>query len=191
MTAPGSRSTSSLESELSEMYKVDRPPAHVTGLIDGRVATARERHRARPARPPHRRTLLLAASVTLIAAVAFAGGAVAQRALGDGIVFVDGILFREGVIERPGLTNFGQPFWGVDIFERSPTEAAEMAAEKGYVIRWQIEARGGTQSSDDDQISFSDEAPPCGKIGGGSVIEEGRIQMVVVLDDPSTPGSEC
>jgi len=191
MTAPRSRSTSSLESELSKMYKVGRPPARITGLIDQRVATARERHRARPARSPHRRTLLLAASLTLVAALAFAGGAVAQRALGDGIVFVNGILFREGVVERPGLTNFGQPFWGTDIFERSPGEAAEMAAEKGYVVRWQIEARGGTKSTDDDQISFSEVAPLCGKIGGGSVIEKGRIQMVVVLDDPSTPGSGC
>jgi hypothetical protein len=112
MTAPTPRSTSSLKSELSEMYKVDRPPARVTALIDGRVATARERYRARPARSPRRRTLLLAASGSLIAVVAFASGAVAQRVLGDGIVFVDGILFRDGVIERPGLTNVGQPFWG-------------------------------------------------------------------------------
>jgi hypothetical protein len=191
MTAPSSRSTSSLESELSQMYKVDRPSARVTGLIDGRVATARERQRARPARSPLRRTLLLGGTMSLVAVVAFTGGAIAQRAIGDGIVFVDGILFREGVVERPGLTNFGQPFWGSDIFERSPVEAASMAAAKGYVIRWQIEDRGGTRSRDDDEISFSEEAPPCGKIGGGSVIEEGRIQMVVVLDDPSTPGSEC
>ncbi|MEO8251510.1 MAG: hypothetical protein ABI578_03445 [Chloroflexota bacterium] len=123
--------------------------------------------------------------------MAFAGGTVAQRALADGIVFVNGILFREGVVERPGLTNFGQPFWGTNIFDRSPAEAAGMAAEKGYVIRWQIEDRAGTLSSADDEITFSEEAPPCGKIGGGSVIEEGRIQLVVVLDDPSTPGSEC
>lgn len=191
MTAPTPRTMSALESELSEMYRVDRPPAHVTALIDGRVAAALERYRARPARAPRRRTLVLAASVSLVAVVAFAGGTVAQRILGDGIVFVDGILFREGVIERPGLTNFGQPFWGTDIFDRSPVDVAAMAAEKGYVIRWQIEDRGGTQSGDDDEISFSEEAPPCGKIGGGSVIEEGRIQMVVVLDDPSTPGSEC
>ncbi len=103
------------------------------------------------------------------------------------MVFVDGILFREGVIERPGLTNFGQPFWGTDIFERAPLEAGEMAAAKGYVVRWQIEDRGGTQAADDDEIIFSHVAPPCGKIGGGSVVEDGRIQMVVVLDDPSTP----
>jgi hypothetical protein len=191
MTAPTSRSMSSLESELSQMYEVDRPPARVASLIDGRVATARERHRARSARSPRSRTLLLAASMSLVAAVAFAGGAIAQRVIGDGIVFVDGILFREGVVERPGVTNFGQPFWGTNIFDRSPVEAAAMAAQKGFVVRWQIEDRGGTQSSHDDEITFSEKAPPCGKIGGGSVIEEGRIQMVVVLDDPSTPGSEC
>lgn len=191
MTGPTHRSPSSLESELSQMYEIERPPARVTSLIDRRVAAARERHRARPARSPRRRTLMLAASVSLVAAVAFAGGALAQRIIGNGIVFVDGILFREGAVERPGLTNFGQPFWGTNIFELSPVEASAMAAEKGYVVRWQIEDRGGTQSSNDDEISFSEKAPPCGKIGGGSVIEEGRIQMVVVLDDPSTPGSEC
>lgn len=191
MTAPTPRSISSLEGELSEMYRTDGLPARAAAVIDDRVAAAREDYHARPAPSPRRRTLLLAASLSLVAIVAFAGGTVAQRALANGIVFVDGILFREGVVERPGLTNIGQPFWGTDIFDRSPGEAAAMAAEKGYVIRWQIEDRGGTQSSDDDEISFSDEAPPCGKIGGGSVIEQGRIQMVVVTDDPSTPGSEC
>lgn len=191
MTAPTPRSLSSLESELSEMYRTSRPPALATAVIDSRVTAAREAYRGRPLRSQRRRTLLLAASLSLVAVVAFAGGTVAQRALADGIVFVDGILFREGVVERPGLTNFGQPFWGTNIFDRSPVEAATMAAEKGYVIRWQIENRGGTQSTADDEITFSEEAPSCGKIGGGSVIEEGRIQMVVVLNDPSTPGSEC
>lgn len=101
MTAPTRRTASSLERELSEIYRADRPPAHVIGLIDGRVATALERYRARPACSPHR-TLLLAASVSLVAALAFAGGAVAQRIVSeDGIVIVDGIVFREGVIERP------------------------------------------------------------------------------------------
>jgi hypothetical protein len=191
MTTPTHRSMASLESELGEMYRMDRPPARSTALIDRRVAAAREGYRALPIRSQRRRTRLLAASLSLVAIVAFAGGVLAQGVIADGIVFVDGILFREGVVERPGLTNFGQPFWGTNIFERSPVEAAAMAAEKGYVVRWQIEDRGGTEGSDDDEISFGEKAPACGKIGGGSVIEEGRIQMVVVLDDPSTPGSEC
>lgn len=44
---------------------------------------------------------------------------------------------------------------------------------------------------DDDRIEFTDQAPVCGDIGGGSVIDEGLIQMVVVIDDPSVPSSSC
>lgn len=130
--------------------------------------------------------------MSLLAILALAGGTVAQRlASGCGITIVDGISFSDCVVGRPGLTNFGQPFWGTDIYERTPVEAAEMAAEKGYTIRWQIEERRGTESLDDDGIRFSEDPPTCGRIGGGSVIEEGRIQMVVTIDDPRMPGSEC
>jgi hypothetical protein len=159
--------------------------------IDGRVSTALEGHRDRPARS-RRRALLLAVGVSLVAVLALAGGVVAQRlASGCGITIVDGIAFDDCVVGRPGLTNIGQPFWGTDILDRTPAEAAEMAAEKGYTIRWQIEERRGTESLEDDTLSFSDDAPTCGRIGGGSVMEEGRIQMVVTIDDPLMPGSEC
>jgi len=191
MTTSTTRSASSLESELSAMYRSDGPSADLTHLIDGRVGTAVKRSRMRAARSP-RRTLLLAAGVSLVAILMFAGGAVAQRfAAGCGITFVDGISFSDCVVTRPGLTNVGQPFWGTDIFERTPVEAAEMAAEKGYTIRWQIEDRGGTEAFDDDATRFSEDPPACGKIEGGSVFEEGRIQMVVTIDDPRTAGSEC
>lgn len=191
MTTPTPPTTSSLEHELSDLYGKSRPPAHVTGPIDGRVAAAVARHRARPARSP-RRTLLLAASVSLVAVLALAGGAVAQRmASGCGITIIDGVSWSDCVVGRPGLTNFGQPFWGTDIFDRTPAQAAEMAAAKGYSIRWQIENRGGSESADDYETTFSEEPPPCGEIDAGMVFEEGRIQMVVVLDDPSTPGSRC
>lgn len=191
MTAPTPRDAASLENDLQAIHRSDRPSAHLAGLIDGRVSTALKRSRSRRSRSA-RRTLLLAASMSLVAVLALAGGVVAQRfASGCGITIVDGISVSDCVVGRPGLTNLGQPFWGTDIFERTPAEAAEMAAEKGYTIRWQIEDRGGTESSDDDEITFSEEAPPCGETGGGSVFDEGRIQMVVVIDDPSTPGSEC
>jgi len=157
--------------------------------IDGRVSTALEGYRDRPAHS-RRRPLLLAVGVALVAVLALAGGVVAQRlASGCGITIVDGIAFDDCVVGRPGLTNIGQPFWGTDILDRTPAEAAEMAAEKGYTIRWQIEERHGTESLDDDTLSLSDDAPTCGRIGGGSVIEEGRIQMVIA--DPLMPGSEC
>lgn len=194
MTARGSLPKSSLDGQLRDAYRVDPPPAHLAAKIDRRVATAFERHRARSAGSPQRtprRILLVAASVSLVAALAFAGGAAAQRLFQDGVVFVDGILFREGVVTRPGVTNVGQPFWGTDILERSPAEAADIAADKGYAIRWQVESRGGTESTEDDEITFSDFAPSCGAIAGGSVIDEGQMQLLVVLDDPSTPGSEC
>ncbi len=194
MTARGSLPESSLDRQLGDVYRVDPPAAHLAAIIDRRVATALERHRARRSgstqRTP-RRILLVAASVSLVAALAIAGGAAAQRVLQDGIVFVDGILFREEVVTRPGVTNLGQPFWGTDALERSPAEAAEIAAEKGYAIRWQVESRGGTESTEDDEITFTDLAPSCGAIAGGSVIDEGQIQLLVVLDDPSTPGSGC
>lgn len=185
------RPASSLEGELSAMYQPVGPSPTLADRIDGRVSTALAGYRDRPARS-RRRTLLLAAGVSLVAVLALAGGVVAQRlASGCGITIVDGIAFDDCVVGRPGLTNIGQPFWGTDILDRTPAEAAEMAAEKGYTIRWQIEERRGTESLDDDTLSFSVDAPTCGRIGGGSVIEEGRIQMVVTIDDPLMPGSEC
>lgn len=189
MTASDPRQASSLEGELSTMYRPVGPSATMAERIDARVSSALANHRGRPARSRHR-TLLLAASVSLVAAIALAGGVVAQR-LGCEITVEDGISFSDCVFSHPGLTNFGQPFWGTDIYERTPADAAEMAAEKGYTIRWQIEERRGTERLDDDGISFSEEPPACGRIGGGSVIEEGRIQMVVTIDDPLMPGSEC
>lgn len=182
---------SSIEDQLSAMYRPAGPSTMLADRIDGRVRTALTNYRVQPARGRHR-ALLLAVGVSLIAVMAFAGGAVAQRlALGCGISIVDGIAFDDCVVSRPGLTNIGQPFWGTDILDRTPAEAAALAAEKGYTIRWQIEERRGTESLDDDQISFSEDAPTCGRIGGGSVIEEGRIQMVVTIDDPLMAGSEC
>jgi hypothetical protein len=191
MTTSTSRRASSLDAELSAMYRPVDPPAHLANLIDGRIDAARRRYRARPVRWPHR-TVLLAASVALLAVLAIAGGVVAQRlASGCGITIEDGVRFSDCVIGRPGLTNDGQPFAGTDILERTPIEAAEMAAEKGYTIRWQIEERQGTETLDDDQLTFSEDPPTCGKIAAGSVIEDGRIQMVVTINDPLTPGSEC
>lgn len=191
MTTSDPRRGSSLEGELSAMYRPVGPSEALMERIDGRVSTALANHRRRPARS-WRRTLLLAASVSLFAVIALAGGAVAQRlASGCGITIVDGISFSDCVVGSPGLTNFGQPFWGTNIFDRTPAEAAEMAAEKGYTIRWQIEDGRGTEAFDDNETRFSDEPPECGDIDGGSVIDEGRIQMVVTIDDPLTPGSEC
>lgn len=189
MTTSDTRRVSALEGELSAMYRPVGPSAILVEQIDARVKSALANHRGRPARA-RRRTVLLAASVSLLAVIALAGGVLAQR-LGCGITVEDGISFSDCVFSRPGLTNFGQPFWGTDIYERTPAEAAEMAAEKGYSIRWQIEERRGTESLDDDGISFSEKPPACGRIGGGSVIEEGRIQMVVTIDDPLMPDSEC
>ena len=191
MTAPTPPTVSALERELTEMHPTGGPPDRLASVIDGRVDAALKRHRRRPTRSP-RPMLLLAATLSLVAALAIAGGAVAQRlASGCGITIEDGISFSDCVVGHPGLTNIGEPFWNTDIFERTPAEAAEMAAEKGYTIRWQIEDRGGTEAFDDDETRFTEEAPDCGVVEAGSVIEAGRIQMVVMMDDPLTPGSEC
>jgi hypothetical protein len=191
MTAPNPPTTSSLEVDLTEVYRTSGPPDRLSSAIDRRVEAALKRHRSRPTRSS-RRMVLLAATLSLVAALAIAGGAVAQRlASGCGITIEDGISFSDCVVARPGLTNFGEPFWGTDIFDRTPAEAAEMAAAKGYTIRWQIEDRGGTEAFDDDETRFSEEAPDCGAIEAGGVFEAGRIQMVVTMNDPLTPGSAC
>lgn len=191
MTTSNPRLAPSLEGDLSEMYRPVGPSTQLAKRIDERVGAALTTYENKPVRSA-RRTLLLAASVSLMAVLALAGGAVAQRfAAGCGITIMDGISFSDCVIGREGLTNLGQPFWGTDIFERTPAEAAAMAAEKGYTIRWQIEDGRGTESFEDNLTRFSDVPPACGEIGGGSVIEEGHIQMVVTIDDPLTPGSEC
>ncbi|HSK47856.1 MAG TPA: hypothetical protein VLA05_07625 [Coriobacteriia bacterium] len=190
MTTSDTRRASALEGELGAMYRPVGPSADLADRIDARFTAAALANRlGRPAHARHR-TLLLAACLSLMAAVALAGGVVAQR-LGCGFTIDNGISFSDCIFSQPGLTNFGQPFWGTDIYDRSPAEAAEMAAEKGYTIHWQIEDRRGTESRDDDAIRFSDEPPGCGRIGGGSVVEDGRIQLVVTIDDPLMPGSEC
>jgi hypothetical protein len=189
MTVHHDRGIASLEAELRHLY-AEPPPMHLTDAIDRRVAAALTQPSSRHGRSA-RRTALLAASVALLAALAFAGGAAAQRVVSDAVVLIDGILFSEEVIGRPGLTNFGQPFWGTDILDRSPAEADAMAAAEGYSVRWQIEDRAGTTSDADDSLTFSEEPPPCGAVEGGGVTEAGRIQMVVVLNDPTTSGSAC
>jgi hypothetical protein len=191
MTQSSARRPSSLDDELRAMYRPADPPAHLAELIDARVATARERHRSRQGRAP-RQAIVIAASVAVIAVLGVAGGVVAQRlAAGCGMTIEDGLWFSDCVVARPGLTNARQPFAGTDILERTPVEAAAMAAEKGYTIRWQIEERRGTETLDDDQLTFSDEPPSCGRIAAGSVIEDGRIQMVVTINDPLMPVSQC
>ena len=62
---------------------------------------------------------------------------------------------------------------------------------RANTIRWQIEERRGTERLDGHGISFGEEPPACGRIGGGSVNEKGLIQMVVTIEDPLMPGSEC
>lgn len=190
MTAPISR-RSSIEEELGSFYRTGGPPADLAGRIDSRVAAALEARRT-PANHAPRRSWLLAASASLVALLVVAGGVVAQRLASDGdVTIIDGVVIRTDVIERPGLTNFGQPFWGTDIFERTPAEAADMASEKGYSIRWQIEQHRDGPAAETDRIVFSDDAPPCGEVIGGSVLEAGRIQMLVLVDDPSNLSSGC
>lgn len=117
--------------------------------------------------------------------VAFAEQAVLPPTA-DVITCTDQLVIREGLVGRPGLTNSGQPFWGTSIYERTPEAAAEMAAEEGYEVRWQIEDRGPG-----GRITFSDMAPPCGDIDGGSVVTDGLIQLVVIRNDPAVPASNC
>ena len=178
--------TTRLEQELSTLYGAPGPSPAARSLIDARVQRALFGGRPVARR---RRGFVLATALSLLAMLAFAGGALAYRfATEGGFVVIDGILFREGVVSRPGLTNFGEPFWGTDIYERTPAAAADLAADKGFLVRWQIEDR-----RPDAGTSFSDEAPACGDIQGGSVIpgKDGWIQLVVVVNDPAVPSSSC
>lgn len=171
--------TTDFESELVEHYRSGSMSPRLAREVDHRFLAALERRGSDRGRW-RRRVPSLAAAAALVAMMALAGGAVAQRIIGDDEVF-----------SRPGLTNFGQPFWGTDILDRTPAEAAAMAAAKGYAVRWQVEHRHGTDTLADDDTTFTDVAPACGSIAGGSVLEPGQIQMVVVIDDPLTPGSDC
>jgi hypothetical protein len=184
-----SNSMSPLEKELGAMFRAEEPPRHVSERIDDRFSAALERRSI--VRRSSRRVILLVAAVS-VGLLGFAGGVVAQQfAAGCGINLLDGVEFNDCVEARPGLTSEGGPFENSDILDRPPDEAAAMAAEKGYSIRWQIEDRLGTKSFDDDVMRFSEAPPPCGVIESGAVVGNDRIQMVVTLNDPTRPESEC
>lgn len=184
-----SNSMSALEHELSAMYQTQEPPRNVAELLDARLFAAFERRNV--AVHSSRRVILLVAAVA-IALLGFAGGVVAQQlAAGCGITLLEGVAFSDCVEARPGVTSEGEPFENGDILDRTPKEAAAMAAERGYSVRWQIEDRSGTESFDDDIMRFSDAPPACGVIETGSVVGNDRIQMVVTINDPTRPESEC
>ncbi len=118
---------------------------------------------------------------------AIIGGLIVLAA--GGVVVAQAVFDPDEPRGLPGLTNEGEPFFGTDIMTLSPSEASDLAGEKGYEVRWQIESRQGTAMLDDDHLSFSDEAPTCGSIQA-SVIADVTIQFVVVIDDPFVSGSE-
>jgi hypothetical protein len=130
--------------------------------------------------------------MSIVVLLSFAGGVLAQRLAADGhFTLIDGVLFSDDVTVRPGLTNFGEPFAGTAILDSTPAQAEAIAADKGYSVTWQVEDRAGTEAIEDDQVTLSDNTPTCGSIAGGSVVEDGRIQLVVLVDDVLTAGSEC
>lgn len=57
--------------------------------------------------------------------------------------------------------------------------------QRGYAVRWQIEDHAWTATTDDDRTMHSEVAPACGAIQGGTVVDDGLIQLVVVIHDPS------
>lgn len=66
----------------------------------------------------------------------------------------------------PDVQNAGQPFSGIDLQDLTPHDAADLAAAKGYAVRWQIEDHAGTATTDDDRTMHSEVAPACGAIQG-------------------------
>jgi len=192
MTTGTSRQTASLEPDLTRMYRGPQPTDELRSRMDQRIGRAVANGRARETRYASRRLVLLGLGMSLVALLGFTGGVVAQRFMADGhFTLIDGVLFSDNVIERPGLTNFGEPFAGTSILEGTPAQAEAIAAAKGYAITWQLEDRAGTEATDDDHVALSNDTPTCGSIAGGSVVEVGGVQLVVLIDDPLTPGSEC
>lgn len=184
--------TASLDEDLTRMYMEPRPTDELGRRMDEHVSRAMARRGTTGSAWHGSRRLALGFGLSLVVMLAFAGGVVAQRLAADGhFRLIDGVLFSDEVIERPGLTNFGQPFAGTGILDGTPAEAADIAADKGYAVTWQLEDRGGTEATEDNSVTLTEAVPACGSIAGGSVVETGRIQLVVLMDDPLTAGSEC
>lgn len=163
-------------------------PRDLTSTIDGSVERAL---RAAPmARRTPARRVPLALAAALILGVLATGAVVAEPIRQVTITIIDGIRFSDDVRGYPSLTNSGQPFWNTPLFDVPPDEAHRMVVERGYPIRWQVEDRGGTVDDADDTTRFTESAPSCGTVEGGSLVD-GVVQMLVLMDDPNFPESAC
>jgi len=164
-------------------------PEYLASAIDGRVERALS---AAPSKTPwrSRRRVPLALAAAL-ALAGLAGGAALGGPIREAtITVIDGIRFSDDVRGYPGLTNPGQPFWNTPLFELPPDEAHQLVVDRGYPIRWQVEDRGGTVDDADDSTRFTESAPDCGRVEGGSLID-GVAHMLVLVDDPKSPESAC
>lgn len=171
--------TVDLERELLVAYR-NGPSDQVAGDLDGRFAAMLERQLHTPGRS-RRRLLPLAAALSLIAALTFGGATVARH-----------VLAPNEPRGLPGVTNFGQPLWGVDLRKLTPARVEEIAADKGYAVRWQVENYHGVAGMGDNyESTVSAIAPACGLVEGGGVVDRGLIQLVVTIDDPAFPDSAC
>ncbi len=173
-----SLSDRNLDARLTVAFRKPVPPDLVM-RTDRRIAQAIGAHDASRRADGHVHLVraLIAAIALLVGVVGVAG---AQRAL-------DGTEANA----NEGVTNVGQPLEGLAISEMQPSEIQAVAAERGYQLRWQIEARNATDTDADDLVRFEVAAPACGRVVGGAAVGEQLIQIVVVQDDPEDPGSTC
>jgi hypothetical protein len=171
--------TATLEQELLIAYR-NGPSDQIASDLDRRFMGSLERQRNRSVRS-RRRLLPLATALALLAALTFGGATVAEH-----------VLAPNEPRGLPGVTNFGQPLWGVDLQALTPARVEEIATDKGYAVRWQIENYHGVTGMGDNYAStVSETAPECGLVEGGGVVDRGLIQLVVRVNDPSFPDSAC
>lgn len=187
MTSHAEPTIEQVEAALRGRLRVE-PPRDLASTIDDRVERALRATPVAIRRRVRRVPLALAAALVL---AAFATGAVFAEPIRQAtITVINGIRFSDDVRSYPGLTNFGQPFWNTPLFDLPPQEAHQMIVERGYPVRWQVEDRGGTVDDADDSTRFTESAPACGSVEGGSLID-GVAHMLVLMNDPSFPESTC
>ena len=91
---------------------------------------------------------------------------------------------------HPGIENPGQPLFGANLECMTPPQAAAYLAAHGYSdVVWQIES-GGLGKSQGTTV-LSSVAPEHGFVVPGSVVEDGKLHMVIDQRSGATGVGAC